>query len=185
MDLFPGYSEFSFSHRRAASPTSSHITSCPGFGEESPSTPCRAQLAPLSHPAQGQKGMQKMQQFPRKAPGALQEWEHRALTKSTGHISHRQAQAADLTLKLLDAALHELFVGLQNAKETFRAPLETPPSQRNCSFLQEEQQSIPLCPAQHQHGPGTTNPTHLCHPGQGANPQPSPKTRTKIKAGKQ
>lgn len=48
------------------------ITLCSGFGEESPSTPCRAELAPLAHPVQGQKGMQKIQQFPREAPGALQ-----------------------------------------------------------------------------------------------------------------
>lgn len=186
MDLFPGYSEFSFSHHgprgRAASPSRSHITSCPGFGEGRPSTPCRAELALLSHP--GTNGNAEnpgvFQGSSRSTPGP-------GLTGSTGHISHRQAQAADLMQKLLHAALHELSVGLQNAKETFPAPLETPLSQRNCSFLQEQQQNIPLCPALHQPAqecqvPPTPPTSAILGRGK---PQLSPKTRAKIKDGKQ
>lgn len=69
--------------------------------------------------------------------------------------------------KILDVALHDLFVGIQNAKETFPAALLKELFFSAGTFPSAQHSKHPL-PAQDV--PGTTNPPHLCHPGQGANP---------------
>lgn len=107
-------------------------------------------------------------------PGKLQEhsrprtnWEH-------GHISHRKAQAADLMQKILDVALHDLFVGIQNAKETFPAAL-----------LKELSLSAGTSPTASPGHARYHQPSPPLPSWAGGKPTLSPKTRAKIKAGKQ
>lgn len=91
--------------------------------------------------------------------------------------------------KILDAALPDLFVGIQNAKETFPAPQETSFPEGIVPFCRS---SCRASPSPAQDVPGTTNPTKPTFailgrgqtpalPGVPHSPAPKPEPKLKLK----